>query len=126
MAEESESKAPSGKKRKRDESEITAPSLGPGTVIVREPVEERLARHDQPKVDAMGQDKRRAVVGHSAGASAMRQAVRYGIFLVCLVAVLIGAKVLIDSLDTPVGNDVPQSAPWAQPDAKQRPTKPLQ
>jgi hypothetical protein len=126
MAEESQSETTSGPKRVRDESEITAPSLGPGTVINREPVDVRLARHEQPMVDAMGNDKRREVVGHSYGASKAQQALRYGVFLVCLVAVVIGGKLLVNALDTPVGNNIPQSAPWAQQDAPQHPPKPLQ
>jgi hypothetical protein len=66
------------------------------------------------------------VVGHSAGPSATRQAVRYGIFLAFVVAALFGGKLLVDSLDTPVGNDVPQSAPWAEQGAPSHPPKPLQ
>src|SRR6266542_6031919 len=123
MAEESESQPPSGPRRVRDETEITAPSLGPGTVIHREAPDVRLARHDQPMVDAMGHDKRRAVVGHSYGASKTRQAALYGIFLLCLVAAFVGGKLLVDALDTPVGSNVPQSAPWAKPDAPQHPPK---
>jgi hypothetical protein len=115
-----------GKKRVRDESEITAPSLGPGTIIHREAPQVRLARHEQSEVDAMGKSKRREVVGHSYGPSKTRQAVLYGIFLACVVALFIGGKLLVDALDTPVGNDVPHSAAWAQPDAKQHPVKPLQ
>jgi hypothetical protein len=120
------SSADGGKKRARDESEITAPSLGPGTVIEREPVEERLARHEQSEEDAMGKDKRRKVVGHSYGPSKTRQIVLYGIFLLCLAALFIGGKLLVDALDTPVGKHVPHTAPWAKHGASQRPPKPLQ
>jgi hypothetical protein len=115
-----------GKKRRRDESQITAPSLGPGTVIEREPVEVRLARHEQSEVDAIGEDKRRQVVGQSYGPSKARQILLYGIFLICVAALFIGGKFLVDSLDTPVGKHVPHTAPWAKQDAKQRPPKPLQ
>src|SRR5436190_10244188 len=45
----------------QDISDITAPSIGPGSTVEREPVEVRLARHEQSEVDAMGQDKRRQV-----------------------------------------------------------------
>src|SRR3954468_11505354 len=89
----------------RAEQKITAPSLGPNTVIEREPVEERLARHEQSDVDAMGHDKRRSVVGNSYGPSKARQLVLYGIFLVVVVALVIGGKLLIDAADTPVGKD---------------------
>ena len=46
--------------RREDVSDITAPSIGPSTTIEREPPEDRLARHEQSDVDAMGLDKRRA------------------------------------------------------------------
>jgi hypothetical protein len=104
----------------------SAPSLGPNTVVEREPVEERLARHEQSNVDAMGHDKRRPVVGQSYGPSKARQLALYGIFLAVVAALLIGGKLLVDSLDTPVGKNIPNSAPWAQPNAKQHPPKPLQ
>jgi hypothetical protein len=104
----------------------TAPSLGPNTVIEREPVEARLARHEQSEVDAMGKDKRRVVVGHSYGPSKMRQLALYGVFLLVVAALLFGGKLLVDSLDTPVGKNIPNSAPWAQPNAPQHPPKPLQ
>ena len=51
----------------RREQKLAAPSLGPNTVIEREPVEERLAKHEQSEVDARGLDKRRRVVGQSYG-----------------------------------------------------------
>ena len=104
----------------------SAPSLGPNTTIEREPVEERLARHDQSDVDAMGEDKRRAVVGQSYGPSKTRQLTLYGIFLAVVAALVIGGIMLINALDTPVGKNVPNTAPWAQQGVKQHPPKPLQ
>jgi hypothetical protein len=112
-------------KRVRDESQITAPSLGPNTVIEREPVEERLARHEQSTEDAMGKDKRRAVVGHSYGPSKVRQLTLYGIFVAVVLALAIGVKVLADQLDKPPDH-ISATAPWAQPDAQQHQPKPLQ
>jgi hypothetical protein len=103
----------------------TAPSLGPNTVIEREPVEERLARHDQSEVDAMGKDKRRAVVGNSYGPSFARQATLYGIAVVVVVLVAIGVKVLVDNVDT-FPSKVPEQAPWSSSTAKQHPPKPIQ
>jgi hypothetical protein len=110
----------------RKEQKISAPSLGPNTVIEREPVEERLARHDQSDVDAMGRDKRRPVVGQSYGPSKARQLGLYGIFLAVVAAVVIGGIILIGKLDTPVGKDVPHSAPWSKPGVKQIQPKPIQ
>jgi hypothetical protein len=110
----------------RQEQKISAPSLGPNTVIEREPVEERLARHEQSEVDAMGLDKRRAVVGESHGPSLARQLALYGIFLVVVAALVVGGVILVGSLDKSVGKDVPNSAPWSKPGVKQIQPKPIQ
>jgi hypothetical protein len=110
----------------RSEQKITAPSLGPNTVIEREPVEERLARHEQSEVDAMGKDKRRPVVGQSYGPSKARQFALYGVFLLIVGALAVGGYFLIQTQDKGVGKDVPNSAPWSKPGAKQIPPKPIQ
>src|SRR5438477_2490301 len=109
------SKTRAGTSRSKDdehgngEFRPTAPSLGPNTVIEREPVEERLARHEQSDVDAMGNDQRRSVVGHSYGPSKTRQLLLYGIFLAVVAVLVIGGKLLVDALDTPVGKNIPNS-----------------
>jgi hypothetical protein len=110
----------------RAEQKISAPSLGPNTVIEREPAEERLARHEQPETDAMGKDKRRAVVGQRHGPSKTRQLALYGAFLLVLAALFVGGLFLVGKLDKGVGKDVPNTAPWAKPDARQIETKPIQ
>ena len=125
-SESTDGKGSNGRGAAESPSHPTAPSLGPNTVIEREPVEERLARHDQSTEDAMGKDKRRPVVGQSYGPSKTRQLTLYGIFLAVVAAILIGGAILVSALDTPVGKQIPQSAPWAQPHAKQHPPKPLQ
>jgi len=109
----------------REEQQISAPSLGPNTVIEREPVEERLARHDQSEVDAMGLDKRRPVVGEKVGPSKTRQLVVYLGFLAVMVALVVGGLLLVKNLDTSVGKDVPNSAPWAKSDKQIKP-EPIQ
>jgi hypothetical protein len=88
--------APDGEK---PASEIPAPSIGPHTVIEKEPAEVRLAKHEQSDVDAMGLDKRRGVVGERYGASFAKQATVYGVFLAVVVALVIGGKLAIDELD---------------------------
>src|SRR3954449_8013861 len=103
----------------RAEQQISAPSLGPNTVIEREPVEERLARHEQSEVDAVGKDKRRPVVGQSYGPSKTRQLVLYGVFLAVVAVLAFGGYLLIQSQDTGVGKNVPNTAPWSKPGAKQ-------
>jgi hypothetical protein len=107
-----------------DISETTAPSIGPHTVIDREPAEDRLARHEQSDVDAMGLDKRREVMGQSYGPSFARQAGMYGIFLAVVAALVIGGKVLADKLDEPPKTN-PDVAPWAAADAQQRKPAPI-
>ena len=103
----------------------TAPSLGPHTEIEREPVEERLARHEQSDVDAMGKDKRRAVIGQSYGPSVARQATLYGIAVAAIILLAIGFKLLVSSQDK-FPSKVEAKAPWSQQDARQVPPKPLQ
>src|SRR4051794_38886940 len=110
----------------RPEQKISAPSLGPNTVIEREPVEERLARHDQSPNDAMGLDKRRSVVGERVGPSKTRQLAVYLGFLAVLAALVVGGLILIGSLETSVGKDVPCSPPWCKGHPKQIDTKPIQ
>jgi hypothetical protein len=114
------------RRRARDKPKIAAPSLGPNTVIKREPVAKRLARHQQSDVDAMGKDKRRAVIGESYGPSKLRQVTLYGIVLAAVAALTIGVTVLLDHTDRFPSGKVPHTAPWAQPGAKQHPPKPLQ
>jgi hypothetical protein len=122
-----------GKPRRRDArgdglediSDTPAPSIGPHSVVEREPVEVRLARHEQSQVDAMGQDKRRQVVGKTYGPTFARQATLYGIFLVIVVALGFGIKIAVDHFDQPPDHFKAQ-APWAQPGVKQIKPKPLQ
>ena len=110
----------------RDEQQISAPSLGPNTVIEREPVEERLARHEQSEVDAMGLDKRRSVVGQRVGASKTKQLAVYLGFLAVVAALAVGGLLLVSNLDTSVGKDVPNSAPWAKQGTHLEKPKPIQ
>jgi hypothetical protein len=84
-----------------DRSDTTAPSIGPNTAIEREGPEERLARHEQSDVDAMGLDRRRAVIGGSYAASPGRQAALYGGVLAILALLVIGFVLLAGRLDQP-------------------------
>ena len=122
---EDEEREQSADEGSEDISDTTAPSIGPNTVIEREPVEDRLARHDQSSVDAMGLDKRREVVGGSYGPSFGRQATLYGITIAVIAVIVIGFVLLAGKLDqAPETNkDV---APWSNPDAPQTPPAPLQ
>jgi hypothetical protein len=103
-------------------SEITAPSIGPNTVIEHEDAEDRLARHEQSEVDAMGQDKRRAVVGNSYGPSIGQQARLYGVALGVVAALVIGFILLANKLDAPP-DKIQAKAPWV---GTEKPPKPLE
>jgi hypothetical protein len=109
----------------QDISDTPAPSIGPHTVMKREPPKERLPRHDQSDVDAMGHDKRRQVVGKTYGPTFARQAVLYLVFVVVVVGIGFGVKLLVDHYDAPPKH-FKAEAPWAQPHVKQIPPKPLQ
>lgn len=95
----------------KDASDITAPSIGPNTVIDHTPPEERLDHDKISDEDAMGNDKRRAVVGQRYSASPARQVVVYALFVVIVVAIVIGGKALATSLDKPDAK-VKDAAPW--------------
>jgi hypothetical protein len=114
-----------GASRVEDISDTPAPSIGPESTVEREPVEVRLARHEQSDVDAMGQDKRRQVVGKTYGPTLARQAALYGIALVVIVAIGFGIKVAVDHFDQPPDHFAAE-APWAQKGVKQIKPKPLQ
>lgn len=114
-----------GERTQQDISDTTAPSVGPNTVIERQPPEERLARHEQSSLDAMGLDKRRQVVGGQYGASFTKQATLYGITLVVIAALVFGFILLAGELDK-APDTVRDQAPWSEPDAPQTPPSPLQ
>ncbi len=108
-----------------DASDITAPSIGPNTTIDRDDPEERLARHDQSDVDAMGLDKRREVIGGKYGPGIGKQVRLYGGVLIVIVALVIGFIVLVGQFDRSEANYEDQ-APWSDPGAEQTPPKPLE
>lgn len=112
----------SGAGQETDAEHIPAPSIGPHTHLEKfhEAPEDRLARHEQSDVDAMGLDKRRPVVGKQYGASFAKQATVYGIALAVIVGLVIGGKLAADELDQgPAVNE--DKAPWSAADAQQRP-----
>ena len=62
--------------------------------------------------DAMGQDKRRTIIGQGYGPSRGRQLLYYGLFIGFLVAAFIGGKIAVDELDKAPAKDK-DAAPWA-------------
>ena len=107
-----------------DISDVTAPSVGPHTTFEKDDPEERLARHEQSDVDAMGLDKRREVIGGSYSPSLARQASMYGIFIAVVAGIVVGFLVLANNLDQPP-EKYADEAPWSQADAKQIPPAPI-
>ena len=103
-----------------DLSDTTAPSIGPNTTFEKDDPEERLARHEQSDVDAMGLDKRREVIGGSYSASFARQVTLYAIVIAVVVGAGIGIKLLADDLDQPPAK-VADQAPWTGTDKKPTP-----
>lgn len=108
-----------------DISDTPAPSVGPNTTIEREPPEERLAKHEQSDVDAMGLEKRREVVGGSYGASLGRQATLYGGALAVIAILVIGFILLAGELDK-APETIEDQAPWSEPQAAQTPPSEIQ
>ncbi|MET0824817.1 MAG: hypothetical protein ABWY79_10690 [Solirubrobacterales bacterium] len=104
----------------KDVSETTAPSIGPNTVIEKDDPGERLSRHQQSEVDAMGLDKRREVIGGRYSASATRQILTYAIVVLVVAGAAIGIKLLADDLDQPPKR-VADEAPWTGTDRKPPP-----
>jgi Putative zinc-finger len=76
-------------------------------------------------VDAMGQDKKRSVVGQGYGPSKGRQFLYYGLFILAIVAIYIGGKIAVSELDKAPKND-PAAAPGSQEAAPQTPPKKFQ
>lgn len=72
------------------------------------------------ETDAMGQDKRRQVIGQRYGASRARQFLYYGIFLAFLVVLYIGGQAAVSHFDKAPKHDKAQ-APWAQKGAPDNP-----
>jgi len=107
-----------------DISDVTAPSVGPHTKFEKDDPEERLARHEQSSVDAMGLDKRREVIGGSYSPSLARQLTMYGIFIAVVAGIVVGFLILANNLDQPP-EKYADEAPWSQADAKQIPPAPI-
>ena len=126
---EPEAPAPNGGAEKSDDSGedsmTAAPSIGPNTVIEREPPEERLDHDKISDTDAMGKDKRREVVGGTYGPTRARVVATFATFIAVVAALAVGFYFLAKELDQPPSEN-PDEAPWSLPDAPQQPPKPIQ
>jgi hypothetical protein len=73
-------------------------------------------------VDAMGEDKRRQVVGHSYGPTARSQIVFFAIVAAIAVAIIGGWTLAVAAFDQPP-EEYQDEAPWSASDAAQVPTR---
>ena len=108
-----------------EDSMTAAPSIGPNTVIDRQPPEERLDFDKISDTDAMGKDKRREVVGGTYGPTRTRVFATFATFIAVVAALAVGLYFLAKELDAPPA-DKPDEAPWSQAEAPQTPPRPIQ
>jgi hypothetical protein len=103
----------------------TAPSGGNIDELEKiEPSEEAKAA-EPSSVDAMGQDKRREVIGHAYGPSLRSQLLVLGAVVGTFVLLGVGFKLAANHSDArPKTN--PDKAPWSKADAPQTPPAPLE
>lgn len=127
---DSESGEPAGQKSEGSSSdaeaqEVTAPSVGPHTVIEREPPEERLDFDKISDEDAMGREKRRRVVGGTYGPTRARVFATFATFFAVVAAIAVGLYFLAQELDQPP-KETAAKAPWAEEGVEQKRPRPLQ
>ncbi|HSD24944.1 MAG TPA: hypothetical protein VLB79_11530 [Solirubrobacterales bacterium] len=90
----------------------TAPSAANIEDLEKFEPSEEAKRHEPSTVDAMGQDKRRQVVGHSYGPSAKSQ-IMFFVTVGAVVAVIVGGwLLLVGQFDKPPTH-FKDSAPWS-------------
>jgi hypothetical protein len=91
----------------------TAPSAADISKLeLMEPSEEAKA-HRPSDVDAMGQDKRRQVVGHSYGPSKRSQLIFFVLVAVIAVVIIGGWMAAVAAFDT-TPDEFPDRAPWSK------------
>jgi hypothetical protein len=90
----------------------TAPSAADITKLEKMEASEEAKQNEPSTVDAMGQDKRRQVVGHSYGPSKRSQIMFFVAVGAALVIIVGGWLTLVGLFDKPP-TQVPHSAPWS-------------
>jgi hypothetical protein len=91
----------------------TAPSAADIDKLEKFEPSEEAKRHEPSNVDAMGQDKRREVVGHSYGPPLRRQIMFFVTVAAVLVVIVGGWLGLVSLFDTPPTH-FKDSAPWSK------------
>jgi hypothetical protein len=107
----------------------TAPSAADITRLEKFEASEEAKQHKPSTVDAMGQDKRRQVVGHSYGPSRRSQMMFFVAVAAVVVVIVGGWLVLVATFDNPPKGSG-SGAPWSTTPtnaklAKQQNTKPV-
>ncbi|HEX2358937.1 MAG TPA: hypothetical protein VHH72_03885 [Solirubrobacterales bacterium] len=107
-----------GRRRRKAPTSGTAPSAADIDSLEKmEPSEEATA-HKPSDVDAMGQDKRRQVIGHTYGPSRRSQVVFVASVAAVIVLVVGGYMAAIAAFDQPK-DEYPDRAPWSASGAPQ-------
>jgi hypothetical protein len=106
---------PSGSEKSGSDKPIrgTAPSAADIDKLEKFEPSEEAKRHKPSDVDAMGQDKRREVVGHSYGPSKRSQIMFFVAVGAVLVVIVGGWLALVAAFDKPP-TDFKDSAPWSK------------
>ena len=96
----------------RRTSKGTAPSAADIEELDKFEPSEEAKEHEPSTVDAMGQDKRRQVVGHSYGPSAKSQ-IMFFLAVGAVVAAIVGGWLLLVALFDKPPTHFKDSAPWS-------------
>jgi hypothetical protein len=91
----------------------TAPSAGDIDKLEKFEASEEAKQHEPSTVDAMGQDKRREVVGHSYGPS-FRSQLMFFVAVGVVVVVIVGGWLALVSLFDKPPTHFKDSAPWSK------------
>ena len=94
----------------------TAPSAADIDELEKFEASEEAKAHQPSPVDAMGQDKRRQVVGHSYGPSRRSQVLFFVIVAAIVVVIVGGWLAAVSAFDT-IPDELPDEAPWSKPAA---------
>jgi hypothetical protein len=91
----------------------TAPSAADITKLEKFEASDEAKAHEPSAVDAMGEDKRRQVVGHSYGPSKRSQVLFFVLVAVVAVVIIGGWMAAVAAFDT-TPEEFPDRAPWTK------------
>ena len=100
----------------------TAPSSADIDSLEKFEASDEAKAHKPSDIDAMGQDKRREVVGHAYGPSRKSQIIFFGIIGAIALLLIGGSLLAIAAFDQP-SDSYPDESPWSQADAEQIPVR---